>query len=685
MHSIKMATKTNDMTTNESAVNLSNFKKLSDVEHIRMKPGMYIGAMEFRPEQECELYRPEVNPDRPIHRVYDSVQSLGLNTMFKELIENSYDERARGIRRGDSMIVNRISVIVNQQTGKLAIWDNGGISVVMHPDYNEWLPQMIFGYLRSGSNFVADRGDLSGTNGLGASLVNVMSKSFKVITAKDGKQFEMTWYDGMSKHTEPKITKCKKSEHFTYVEAFLDLNMWEYVNAQPLDHIPNDTIDKWLSRSIEVAVMGCDVNNPLVVEWHNESTNENYEFKFKHFWEYKDLWEDTEEFRGDENEHYSFEIGPSRAGFFESFALVNSIRCDYGTHMDFIANVCADFIIDHIKAKYGFEPTKKEVFKHMSILSMWKIPNPEFDAQVKDRLATKTNKFGFPIMISDKLKKYLTKTTILERILTECKVKKQIEEEKQKAKEAKELNKKLEVKTKQFHVNKLVDATQKTNRYECELFIVEGDSASQGIRVNRNSLTQGFYCIRGKSIGNCYYDNPKKLIDKPEIAGLMQSLGLRFNEKADINKMRYGKISILTDADVDGYSISSLLQLFFYKFWPELFDMGVMYNVVTPIIICNNKKTGEERKFYFYKDFNEAAHIFNGNKDWEVNHKKGLASLTAAEFADIMQQPVREQITSCDNAWDAINAWLGGDSSARKTLMGFVGEDAGNADIQYDE
>ena len=344
--------------------------------------------------------------------------------------------------------------------------------------------------------------------------------------------------------------------------------------------------------------------------------------------------------------------------------------------MDFIANVCADFLISHIKNKYGFEPAKKDVFKHMSILSMWKIPNPEFDAQVKDKLATKTQKFGFPILISDKLKKYLTKTEILDRILMDCKIKKQIEEEKEKAKEAKELNKKLEVKTKQFHVNKLVDAAQKTNRNECMLFIVEGDSASQGIRVNRNALTQGFYCIRGKSIGNCYYDNPKKLIEKPEIAGLMQSLGLRFNEKADTRKLRYGKICILTDADVDGYSISSLLQLFFYKFWPELFDMGLVYNVVTPIIICNNRKTGEERKFYFYDDYNKVADKFNGSKDWEVNHKKGLASLTSTEFEDSMSAPVLEQVVAKEDSWDAINAWLGGNAHVRKVLMGFDGDAA---------
>ena len=652
------------------------FKKLSSREHCLLKPGMYIGSLEFLAEQECELYRPYEDAERPIRRVYGTYQSIALNTMFNELISNSFDEHERSIQRHDSSIVNRISVTVNPKTGKLAIWDNGGIPVVMHPEYNEYIPQMVFGSLRSGSNFVADRGALSGTNGLGASLVNVMSKSFKVITAKDGKKLEICWYDNMGRHDEAKVSKCRKSEHFTYIEAHLDLGRWEWINAAPLDHIPDDTVDKWLSRAIEVAVMGCDVNNPLVVEWHNEVTGENYEFKFKHFWEYKDLWEHTKEFRGDENENYSFEIGPSRAGFFESFAIVNSIRCDYGTHMDFIANVCADFLISHIKNKYGFEPAKKDVFKHMSILSMWKIPNPEFDAQVKDKLATKTQKFGFPILISDKLKKYLTKTEILDRILMDCKIKKQIEEEKEKAKEAKELNKKLEVKTKQFHVNKLVDAAQKTNRNECMLFIVEGDSASQGIRVNRNALTQGFYCIRGKSIGNCYYDNPKKLIEKPEIAGLMQSLGLRFNEKADPRKLRYGKICILTDADVDGYSISSLLQLFFYKFWPELFDMGLVYNVVTPIIICNNRKTGEERKFYFYDDYNKVADKFNGSKDWEVNHKKGLASLTSTEFEDIMSAPVLEQVVAKEDSWDAINAWLGGNAHVRNVLMGFDGDAA---------
>ena len=112
------------------------FKKLSSREHCLLKPGMYIGSLEFLAE--CELYRPYEDAERPIRRVYDTYQSIGLNTMFNECINNSFDERQRNIQSHAQEVVNRVSVTVNPKTGKLAVWDNGGIPVVI------WLIEVWF-------------------------------------------------------------------------------------------------------------------------------------------------------------------------------------------------------------------------------------------------------------------------------------------------------------------------------------------------------------------------------------------------------------------------------------------------------------------------------------------------------------------------------------------------------------
>lgn len=660
-------------------MDISRYRKLTDIEHIVQRPSIYIGNMEFTGEREVERYDPTL--DRPIYREYNAVGCDSLNTMFNELINNAFDERVRGLDEHRSQVVDHISAIVCPATGKIAMWDNGGIPVVKHPEYDEWLPEMLFGALRSGSNFSDDRGTVAGTNGVGASLVNVMSKQFKIVTAKDGKQFECTWHDNMSSKSDAIVKNCKKSEHFTYIEAHLDMERWELLPGEKLEAFPQDVVDKWLSRCIETAVMGSDVNNALTVEFHEEDETgkdvRHFEWSFKHFWEYKDLWQHTEQFRGDENFNeatgqlnYAFEIGPSRHGYFESFALVNSIRCDYGKHMDFIANVCADYIIDHLKDKHGYDMSKqkKDIFKHMSILSMWNIPNPAFTTQTKETLATPTSKFGFDINISEKLKKHLLKTELLDHILTECKIKKQLEEEKQRKKEQKEMNDKLTVKTKQFYVNKLVDASKKGDRTGCELFIVEGDSASQGLRAYRDGLMQGYYCMRGKSIGNTYYENEKRLINKPELAGLMQSIGLRFGQRADAKTLRYTRISILTDADVDGDSICAMISLFFLKFWPELYEQGIIQHIMAPLVVA----TKGQDKLYFYtaKEFEASEQQLVDNK-WRLDYKKGLAAMTSEEFEYMLNNPVHEQFVADDFAWQAFDAWFGNNSNVRKELMGF--------------
>ena len=660
-------------------MDITRYKKLTDIQHVRQRPSIYIGSMEFTSDREIETYDP--SKDKPIERIYGCIGCDSLNTMFNELVNNAYDERVRGKAENRAQIVDRISAIVCPATGKIAVWDNGGIPIIKHPEYDEWLPEMLFGALRSGSNFTEDRGMVSGTNGVGASLVNVMSKQFKVMTAKDGKMFECTWSNNMSDKTDAVIKNTSKSNHFTYIEAYLDLESWELAPGEKLQSLPQDVVNKWLSRCIEIAVMGSDVSKPLTVEFHEEDSNgkdvRHHEWSFKHFWEYKDLWQDTEQFRGDENFNeetgelnYAFEIGPSRNGYFESFAIVNSIRCDYGKHMDFIANVCADYIIEHVKSKHDYDLTKqkKDIFKHMSILSMWNIPNPSFTTQTKETLATPTSKFGFDINISEKLKKHLLKTDLLERIVAECHVKKQLAEEKQRKKEQKEMNDKLTVKTKQFYVNKLVDASKKGDRTGCELFIVEGDSASQGLRSYRDGLMQGYYCMRGKSIGNTYYENEKRLINKPELAGLMQSIGLRFGQRADAKTLRYTKISILTDADVDGDSICAMISLFFLKFWPELYEQGIIQHIMAPLVVAT--KGSEKLYFYTAKEFDASEQQLVDAK-YRLDYKKGLAAMTSEEFEYMLTNPVHEQFVADELAWQAFDAWFGNNSNIRKELMGF--------------
>ena len=122
---------------------ISKYRKLDDIEHVLERSAIYIGSMEFKSEQQLEEYDPSL--DRPIYRRYDAILCSSLITLFNELIDNSADERVRCIKDNKPYIVNQICIRVNPNTGKIACWDNGGIPVIIHPEYNEWLPELLFG------------------------------------------------------------------------------------------------------------------------------------------------------------------------------------------------------------------------------------------------------------------------------------------------------------------------------------------------------------------------------------------------------------------------------------------------------------------------------------------------------------------------------------------------------------
>ena len=168
--------------------------------------------------------------------------------------------------------------------------------------------------------------------------------------------------------------------------------------------------------------------------------------------------------------------------------------------------------------------------------------------------------------------------------------------------------------------------------------------------------------------GNTYYENEKRLINKPELAGLMQSIGLRFGQRADAKTLRYTRISILTDADVDGDSICAMISLFFLKFWPELYEQGIIQHIMAPLVVA----TKGQDKLYFYtaKEFEASEQQLVDNK-WRLDYKKGLAAMTSEEFEYMLNNPVHEQFVADDFAWQAFDAWFGNNSNVRKELMGF--------------
>ena len=223
-----------------------------------------------------------------------------------------------------------------------------------------------------------------------------------------------------------------------------------------------------------------------------------------------------------------------------------------------------------------------------------------------------------------------------------------------------ELNKKLS----KLKVDKLIDAKGK-DRWKCSLGLFEGDSASSAYRKYRTPELMGAFALRGKFINVSELTN-QKLVQNNEAVNLMAAIGLKLGQPIDLKTLRYGKILIYTDADVDGNSISGLLINFFHKYWPDMFDRRMIYKVETPIVAVTPKTKSENKKlFYTQTEYNEWEKTAN-MKNWEIAYKKGLGALVDDEYRNIITNPRLTLITRDEASSKSLTNWFGKSPEARK-------------------
>ena len=194
--------------------------------------------------------------------------------------------------------------------------------------------------------------------------------------------------------------------------------------------------------------------------------------------------------------------------------------------------------------------------------------------------------------------------------------------------------------------------------------IISHNSAVGAFRKYRSAENQGAFALRGKFI-NAYEINIKKLSENAEVINVMAAIGLKLGQKVKIEDIRYGKILFYVDSDTDGSSIAGLLINFFHKYWPELFDLEMIYKVETPLLVCYNKKNKKKLSFYKQNDYNEWYKNINSN-EWDIKYKKGLAALVDDEYNDIINKPLLTLIKNDDFSEENLNIWFGKDAELRK-------------------
>lgn len=608
---------------------VESYQKLTDEQHVLQRSGMYIGSKKPNTDIKWVVGDKKMEQEEITH-------IPGFIKLFDEIITNSIDESKR-----DGSKLNTIKVTFDGD--RITVWDNGGIPVIVHPEYKEYVPQMIFSHLKAGSNFNDDeQRSWAGTNGVGSTLVNIFSKEFRVITADGKKQFTQTFKNNMSIKGKPTIKKSTKN--FTEISWETDLSQFD------MEHI-----DEFHHKMLEKRVYDLAGTNPDIKIYLNGKL-----INLKSFEDYIKMYTNNYIVESNKDKSWTVGIGPADNGF-NQISFVNATETyDGGAHVDYIFRQIQEPIRAHIKKKYKADIRPSDIRNHVSLYINATVNNPHFSSQTKEKMITEVKDFGYEYVISPKMIKWILKSEIIERIADWLDKKKMADE----SKLAREANRNLN----RAKIQKLVDAKSR-DRSKCMLFLFEGDSAAGNARDHRDAQTQGIFALRGKFI-NVNKINIKKLIANEEAFGLMASLGLKLGTKATLGELRYHKIVITTDADYDGYSIAGLLINFFYKYWPELFEMGVVYKSETPIVIATDKKTKRKVNFYRQEEYKIWVEKNSNNlAKYEIDYKKGLAALQVDEYQEIISNPILTQVTLDDVSKESLDVWFGDNSESRKKAI----------------
>jgi DNA topoisomerase-2 len=586
----------------------SQYQKLSDLEHILQKPDTYVGSVENASEN---MY---ICKDGKF--VYETIDyTPALFKMFDEGIVNCADHFIRTKNKHDTdPSVDVVSMIhVEIRDNKITMTNNGeGIDVVKHPTYDLWIPEMIFGHLRSSSNYGKEEKITGGKNGFGFKLVLVWSTwgRIETVDAKRGLKYTQVFENNLSKINPPKITDCKKKPYTTveFIPDYARLGM---------KGLSEQMIQLFQRRVYDIAGL---TPKDVKVKYNDEALT------VKDFTTYVKMYTDQDViFETHERWSYAVCLNDS----FDQISFVNRINTTKGgTHVNYIVNQIVKKMTDYIEKK------KKIIVKPSIIKEQFKIfvdatiVNPSFDSQTKDYLNTPSNKFGSTCVVGDK---FIEKMAALGILNTSC----ELSEIKDK-KKAQKTDGKMIQNIRGIH--KLMDANYAGTKRskECRIILCEGDSAKTGVMsglTSESRNTTGVYALKGKPF-NVRGEKITKIHENKEITEIKKILGLETGKHyTSLDGLRYGQILIMTDQDLDGSHIKGLLLNMFGYLWPSLltFDKFIGF-MNTPIL----KATKGKEVVSFYNE-NEYQEWKKTHDNWKIKYYKGLGTSTGKEFKEYFE------------------------------------------------
>ncbi len=627
------------------------YQEMSEREHILERSGMWIGSNK---EEEAQMFL--YNRDTAKMELKDVTYIPGMLKLVDEIISNSCDE----YRRKDNLGLNKIEVSVALNGTMLSVYDNGGIPVVKHKTAGCYVPEFIFGRLRTSSNYddTEDR-NVVGTNGVGSSLSNVFSKSFIVETADKKNSITIKWHNNMEEcidHGTPKKTK----EHFTKTTFELDFSRFDTQNK----FYTEEFVEILHKRCIDAAVA-----NPGIEVIFNvyDKTFSNIEYsetwKFDEFTEYIDLYSEYAD-----NNNFTQDLiyfGDSQKKVWVSpcgnlnIGFVNGAECSKGTHIRAVRNEINQSINEFLLKKEKIDVGTRGIDSKYSMFIIIDVVNPAYNSQTKSELTTPANRFTRDESKFEVPKKFLdeiNKSEIINTVLDWYKQKSAAED----AKIIRQLNKQSGKGLKR--PDKYITCSSKIKKNK-QLWIFEGDSAKSGFRGGRIPDIQAAYMMRGVPM-NTFNMSPLQIMKNEVFSDLVNILGLKWGKEFDINDLQYGKIVIASDMDVDGDKICALLCLMFSN-WPELFENNVICRSVSPIIIARKGKNC--KKYYKMEDFKKDEKQLKG---YTFKYTKGLAGLSNEESKEMYHEPIFHYFKLDDMSESMFRKWFNKeDSDTRKQML----------------
>jgi DNA topoisomerase-2 len=559
----------------------------------------------------------------------------GLYKIFDEILVNAADNKQR-----DPKGMTTIKIDIDPERNMIKIWNNGrGIPVAWHQKESMYVPSLIFGHLLTSSNYDdTEKKVTGGRNGYGAKLCNIFSTKFIVETQSNENQkaFKQVWTDNMTKTDDAKISGAK-GDDFTCVTFFPDLAKFK------MDKLDKDIVALFTRRAYDVVASSRGVRVIL----------NGVKLPIKSFKDYVELYLKDKVDENDQplkivhevvSDRWEVALTLSEKGF-QQVSFVNSVATTKGgRHVDYVTDQIISKLLEVVKKKEkkaGVAIKPFQVKNHVWVFVNALIENPTFDSQTKENMTLQQKSFGSTCTLTDKFINSASKCGIVEAIQIWMRFKQQTQ-----------LNQKCSAskRSKLRGIPKLDDANDAgtKNSIHCTLILTEGDSAKTlaiaglGV-VGRDRY--GVFPLRGKVL-NVREATHKQIMENAEINNVIKIIGLQYKEKYNspesLQKLRYGRMMIMTDQDQDGSHIKGLLINFIHHNWPDLLKQNFLEEFITPIVKVSKNK--QEKSFYSLPEFEEWKSATDNWHTWKIKYYKGLGTSTAKEAKEYFSDMARHRI-----------------------------------------